>query len=138
VTDSSNVEIVRGLYQAWSGGDYAGALELIDPEIEIEARHESLHPGNYRGHRGLYDLLQDFWEQFDERRTEVMECVSVGDKVFASVLHRGRGKRTGMELEMPHWHLWTLRDGKIVGWRTFSTRTEALEAAGLASEAEAP
>ena len=38
---------------------------MIDPEIEIEARHESLHTGTYRVRHGMYELLEDFWAQFD-------------------------------------------------------------------------
>jgi ketosteroid isomerase-like protein len=127
-----NVEIVRGLYGAWNRGDYAAALALIDPEVDIEsARHGSLAKGTYRGHPGLYQLLEDFWNQFDDRRSTVEETAPAGDDVFVSVLFRGRGRGSGIEVEMRHWHVWTLRTGRIVRWRLFSTRREALEAAGL-------
>jgi hypothetical protein len=45
----------------------------------------------------------------------------------------GRGKRSGVEIEidMPLWQVWTLRDGKAVRWRIFRSKQEALEAAGL-------
>jgi ketosteroid isomerase-like protein len=52
----ANAEIVQDIFGAWSRGDDAGALALIDPEIEIEARHESLHRGTYRGHAGVYEF----------------------------------------------------------------------------------
>jgi ketosteroid isomerase-like protein len=35
---AENVEIVRRLYEAYARGDFAAALELLDPEIEIEYR----------------------------------------------------------------------------------------------------
>jgi ketosteroid isomerase-like protein len=131
VTATTNVEIVRRIFGAWNRGDYAEGLALIDPEIEIEAMHESFHSGTYRGHAGMYELLQDFWAQFDDRRSEVTESVDAGDDVFISVLFRGRGKSSGTEVEMRHWQVWTLRDGKVVRWRTFPTRQEAVEAVGL-------
>jgi ketosteroid isomerase-like protein len=127
-----NVEIVRGLYEAWNRGDYAGALALIDPEIDIEqARQGSLAVGTYRGHAGLYQLLEDFWNQFDDRHSMVQETISAGDEVFVSVRFHGRGRSSGVEVEMRHCHLWTLRNGRVVRWRLFSTRREALEAAGI-------
>jgi hypothetical protein len=43
----------------------------------------------------------------------------------------GRGKRSGLEIDMPAWQVWTLRDGKVVGWRIFRTKRQALDAAGL-------
>jgi ketosteroid isomerase-like protein len=127
----ANAELVRGIFEAWNHGDNAAALALSDPEIEIEARHESLHQGTYRGHAGVYEFLQDFWEQFDDRRAEVKECIPTGDDVVVSMLFHGRGKSTGIEVAMSMWQVWTVHNGKITRWRTFATRTEALEAAGL-------
>jgi ketosteroid isomerase-like protein len=92
VIDSENVEIIRRMFQAWNRGDRAGALAMIDPEIEIEARHESLHTGTYRGHHGMYELLKDFWAQFDDPRTEVKESIPSGDDVVVSLLHHGAGR----------------------------------------------
>jgi ketosteroid isomerase-like protein len=42
----------------------------------------------------------------------------------------GRGKGSGIELEVPVAHLCTLRDGKLVRIRVLA-RDEAMEAAGL-------
>jgi uncharacterized protein len=133
----ANAEIVQDIFGAWNRGDGAGALALIDPEIEIEARHESLHRGTYRGHAGVYEFLQDFWEQFDERRAEVKECIPAGDDVVVSMLFSGRGKSSGIEVAMSMWQVWTVRSEKIVLWRTFATRLEALQAAGLVPEGDA-
>ena len=44
---------------------------------------------------------------------------------------RGRGKQSGVESGWHLWHLWTLREGKIVRGEGFTDRDEALEAAGL-------
>ena len=126
-----NVEIVRHLYAAWNRGDYPSALALIDPEIEVEGMAGGLNEGTYRGHAGLSKLLEDFWNQFDDRRSEVEECIPAGDNVFTSVLFHGRGRGSGIDVEMRQWQVWTLRDGKAVRWRYFAARQEALEAAGL-------
>jgi ketosteroid isomerase-like protein len=48
-----------------------------------------------------------------------------------TVHYYGRGKASGVEVEMRHWHVWTLRDGKAVRWRVLNARGEALEAVGL-------
>jgi ketosteroid isomerase-like protein len=131
VSDSPNAEIVRGLYEAWSRDDYATALASIDPEIEIE-RADGLAQGTYRGHAGLYQLLEDFWRQFYERRAEIVECVARDDDVVVSVRFHGRGKVSGAQVEMWHWQVWTLRDGKAVRWRIFGSRRQAFETAGMA------
>jgi ketosteroid isomerase-like protein len=125
---------VERVSESWSRRDYATALGLIDPDIEIEVSSGGVGTvlaGNYRGHAGLSKLLEDFWGEFEHGRTEVEECIPAGDNVFASVRHHGRGKTSGAEVETQGRHVWTVRDGKAVRWRLFASRDDALEAAGL-------
>jgi uncharacterized protein len=131
--EDANVEVVQRLYEAWNGGDIAAALELIDPEIEVETSSGRLTEGSYRGYAGLTQVMDDFWGEFDERRTDLKECIPVGDAVATSVLHVARGRASGATVEMPHYQVWTLRDGKVVRWRMFGTWPEALEAARLSA-----
>jgi hypothetical protein len=42
-----------------------------------------------------------------------------------------RGKTSGAEVDMRRGQVLTLRDGKVVRWRLFRTKEEALEAVGL-------
>jgi uncharacterized protein len=126
-----NVELVQRLYEAWNRDDYPDALALIDPEIEVEARLGALNDGTFRGHPGLFQLLEDFWRQFDDPIIDVKECIPAGEHVVTSVLCHGRGKGSGIEVEWWQWQVWTLRDGKAVRWQVFSSRREALKAAGL-------
>jgi ketosteroid isomerase-like protein len=157
-----NVEIVRGLYDAWNRGDldapfreagygidsgltppeselekFSDVLALIDPEVEVEPPLTGPTSGaTHHGHQGLLKLVVEFWSQFDERRSELKECIPAGgDRVITTVLHHARGKLSGVEVEMWHHQVWTLRDGKVVRWQMFLNREEALEAAGL-SEVE--
>jgi ketosteroid isomerase-like protein len=132
----TNVEIVRNLYEAWNRGDTPSALALIDPEIEVEKTQGGFNEGTYRGHAGLSQVLQDFWDQFEFDRSEVKEYMDAKGDVLTAVIHHGRGKGSGIEVEMWHWNLWTLRDGKIVRLQLFLDRAEAMRAAGLVRGAE--
>jgi ketosteroid isomerase-like protein len=51
--------------------------------------------------------------------------------VIAVVRTSGRGKGSGMAIDQTLTHLWTLRDGKAIRFDGYSTKQEALEAAGL-------
>jgi len=51
--------------------------------------------------------------------------------VVVEVHERGEGKGSGVPFEQTHTQVWTLRDGKLVRWRLFTDRAEALEAVGL-------
>jgi uncharacterized protein len=68
---------------------------------------------------------------FGDVRSEVEEWIDTGDHVIAMVRSYGRGKRSGVPVDMLEAHLWTVRDGKLRRLQTFSTKAEALDALGL-------
>ncbi len=70
------------------------------------------------------------WNQFENPRVEIRELLEARGQVLASVTLRGRGKQSGVEASWDIWHLWTLREGKVVNGRGFTRRDEALEAVG--------
>ena len=43
----------------------------------------------------------------------------------------GRGKRSGVETSWNIWQVWTFREGKFFRGHGFTSRDEALKAAGL-------
>jgi ketosteroid isomerase-like protein len=72
-----------------------------------------------------------FWGAFGTHRSEIEDWVTVNDEVVVEVHHSATGKRSGIEVEMRDWHVFTVRGAKIVRWRVFNTGEQALEAAGL-------
>ncbi len=76
-------------------------------------------------------MLGAFWAEFEAQRIEIEEAMAAGSDVVVGVRFYGRGKRSGLEIDAPAWHVWSLREGKAVRWRLFRTKQEALEAAGL-------
>jgi len=86
--------------------------------------------GLYRGPEGLREFMGWFGE-FSDARAEVNELIDAGGQVLVGITAWGRGKQSGVESGWHLWHLWTLRDGKIVRGAGFTARDEALEAAGL-------
>ena len=51
--------------------------------------------------------------------------------VVALLRQRGRSKETGLLVDMECAQVWTFRDGAQARMRMFTSRQEALEAAGL-------
>ena len=47
-------------------------------------------------------------------------------------VYDGRGKGSGVRIEGRFWYLFKLRNGKLLSWRLYPERAQALEAAGLA------
>ncbi len=63
-----------------------------------------------------------------------MEARDCGDLTFAAFRLRGHGAGSDIPLDERIWQLVRWRQGKCVWLRTFSTREEALEAAGLSEQ----
>jgi ketosteroid isomerase-like protein len=125
-----NVKLVKDLYEAWNRSGGVPQLELMDPGIEVVVSG-GLGDGIYRGHAGISEVLESFWDYFADHRIDVEELVPAGQDVVVTVHYYGRGKTSGVEVDMRHWHVWTLRDGKLVRWKVLNTRREALEAVQL-------
>jgi ketosteroid isomerase-like protein len=57
-----------------------------------------------------------------------------GDRVLVLARHGGTGRGSGVRVDAPVAHVFTLRDGKVIEWRAYLDRAEALEAVGLSEQ----
>jgi uncharacterized protein len=129
-----NVEVVRQAWQASQRHDNEAALALYDPEIEIDLCDETriiAGADAYSGPEGVQEYFRDWLGAFGGLRSEVEEWIDAGDQVIAMVHAYGRGRRSGVPVDMLEAHLWTVREGRLRRLQTFATKAEALEAAGL-------
>src|SRR5438128_5966358 len=125
-----NVEIVRRIIDGWNRGD-SSYWKSIDPDMEMDSAMGFDLDGTYRGPAEIAKVLGAFWGEFEDGRTEIEECFPAGEHVVLGVHFYGKGKSSGVEIDWPGWHVWTLRDGKAVHWRLVRTKREALKAVGL-------
>jgi ketosteroid isomerase-like protein len=128
-----NVEIVRSAFAAADRGDMEGVLRLCDEDIVITQPTELPGaPPEQHGHRGVMEAFAIWPEQWDDYRIEILRIAPApGGKVFVTTRTSGRGKQSGVEVEMDFSFVFTLRDAKISEWRLFVQEGQALEAAGL-------
>jgi ketosteroid isomerase-like protein len=128
-----NVEIVRNAFAAFEQGDIEGVLRLCDEDIVITQPPDL--PGvspEQRGHGGVLEALAIWPEQWDEYRIELLRVdPAPGGKVFVAQRSSGRGKQSGIEVDMDFSFVFTIREGKISEWRLFMHEEQAVEAAGL-------
>jgi uncharacterized protein len=127
-----NVEILRRAFDAFNRGDIDAAVADFAPECEYFA--SGALPDSapfYRGPEGYKRNISWILDEFDDAHVEVHELIGAGDQVMASLIMRGRGKRSGVETSWNLWQVWTVREGKAVRGRGFTERSEALKAAGL-------
>jgi ketosteroid isomerase-like protein len=57
--------------------------------------------------------------------------IDAGEEVFVLMHQYGTGKGSGAEVEQRFAQLWTFREGKVVRYRGFRNRADALKAAEL-------
>jgi ketosteroid isomerase-like protein len=127
-----NLQIVQRGYEAYNRGDIDGTA------ADFAADCEYIPSGDLPGGRELVRGPEEYrryigWLQseFDDARVEIHELEDAGEKVVASVTLRGRGQRSGAPASWNLWQVWTIRSGEVVRGQAFTSRVEALEAAGV-------
>jgi len=130
-----DIELLRRGYDALQRGDIAGVIAVLDPEIVATDHDETLDtPKEYRGHEGVLRMATENAEGFENHRYEAEEFEDAGeDRVIAIVCRRGRGARSGIEIDERQWHVWDFRDGRGIRLRTFVREEAARDAAAKPS-----
>jgi ketosteroid isomerase-like protein len=125
-----NVEVARGIVQAFNDGDVEALLPAVHPDIVFIPRRAPVQ-GAYRGHGGLREFFADNAESFDMFHVVTEEVRDTGDCVVGIGTLRVRGKGSGVEVVVPTATVLTFAKGKVVRFEEFGDRAKALEAAGL-------
>lgn len=127
-----NVEIVRRVIDAWNRDEQETVIRFLDPDVVFDATRRLINPRTYTGMEGMRAMLADRDEVWEEFRTEPDEFVDAGDRVVVIGRWAGKGKGSGIEVQQPVAHVFTLRGGRVVRWELgYTDRGKALEAAGL-------
>jgi len=126
-----NVEVVRRAINAFNERDVDDMVRDWDPEIEVDwSQSRGLEAGIYRGQEAVLGLWRTFLETFDRATVSPDEFIECREHVVVPNRAHFRG-RSHMEVEAQSALVVTLRNGRIVMWRLYQERAEALEAVGL-------
>ena len=89
--------------------------------------------GFYRGHEGVRAYWRRWLQAWKDIQFEVDDVLDAGDEVVALIRdQRQWGRESGIATVMPPYGLvFTIRDGKVVRWRSYPSQESALEAVGL-------
>jgi ketosteroid isomerase-like protein len=128
-----NVEIVERFFEHWNETGEP-PWDQVDPDAVFEIDPGSFVGGTYRGHDGIRELLRLTAEVFEDFRYQVDELIDAGASVVVLGRIHARGAQSGATGTQHGALLFRCRDGRIVAYRSYLRREEALEAAGLADE----
>ena len=126
-----NVEIIRGVYERWSEGDFRASVDWFDPLVLFVVRPEFPDAGTYLGPESVAEYTRGFLEPWSRITIEAQEIDEAGDSVVVTVRQRGVGGGSGAATELRYFHVWSFRGSKVIRFENFRERAEAREAAGL-------
>ena len=127
-----NLEIVRGVYEAWNRGDLEATLGLMHPEIRIDYTAGAF-PGldeTYEGHEGARKYWRDLRGPWSSLKLDVETLHGAGDRVATVFTFEGEG-RDGIVVRRRLGNVLTVTDGLVTRFDAHEDPSAALEAVGL-------
>ena len=124
--------MVRQAFAAFTRRDMDAVRELLHPDAEFVAPTGSIagKTAPYRGYDGLKEYFADVARIWEELEVIPHEYREEGDQVVALGRVYGRGL-DGLLVDSPIGWLWRIEGDKIIEGRAFTSRQEALAAAGI-------
>jgi ketosteroid isomerase-like protein len=128
-----SVEVVREGWDAWLRGDLRGLFRTFDPEVVWDTSHYHDWPeAAYQGIEGVKRFLTEWLAVWDGYEVGLDEIFPAPDgRVVVLFWHRGKGRASGLAMEIAAAQILTVRDGKTTRIDNYEDRGEALEAVGL-------
>ena len=128
-----NLERVRAGFDRWNAGDRELTDADIHPDFELSSPLSSTRGRPYRGREGFELWMRDIDEQFDRWQIEIDEFRETDDgRILAFGRIHLRGRESGIEMDQPGAWLIELREDMFYRMTVWTSRDEALSAAGLA------
>ena len=111
----SNLESVRGLYEAFAKGDVPSVLAVLDANIAWTDAEGFPYGGTYNGPNavleGVFMRLGSEWDGFAAVPDEFIDA---GETIVALGQYSGTYKATGKSFKANFAHVWKFREGKAV------------------------
>jgi ketosteroid isomerase-like protein len=125
------VELIQNALDAYGRGDAAVIFDLADPDIVVVAQFGLAQAGRYEGREAMAQYMRDWEDAWEEMEYEPEEWLVDGNAVVVVIRYHGRGKGSGVVVDDLFAWRFVLDDAKIAKWGVYSSRAEAIEAAGL-------
>jgi len=123
------LEWLRRSYDAFNARDLEAWMGAFDPEITWQAAREDPDASLHVGRDGIRKYAEQWIEAWDDLRAEPLEIIEKGGCIVVWVRLTGRGRTSGLPLDMEQAQVMTLRDGMVLSVHEYFDRAEALQAA---------
>ena len=127
-----NVELVKEFTNLFEAGDRNAWRDYFDPGVVWDVSATTMpSAGVYHGHQGLERFFRDWLGTWSDLNIETREYLDAGDSVVVVFRQSGIGRGSGVRAERDFFGVYDLSDAKVVRYRQYESRGEALEAAEL-------
>lgn len=121
---------IAATWEAFQRGDVGAMRRECLPDVVIVQPPEVPDTKTYFGLEGVKEAVEDWPQQWESFRFEVLEIIDVSDSVVVSVTrHHGRGAASGIEMNTIVAYVHTMVDGKLARLDMFFSKEQALAAA---------
>jgi ketosteroid isomerase-like protein len=128
----ANVEIAMRANDAFNRRDVDVFMECATSDIEFTAAMSgTVAGGSLRGREGIEALFADIRDTWEDHRMVIEEIRDLGERVVGLGRLEGRGRASGVSVDVPLALISDFRDGKVWRARSYLDHGEALRAAGL-------
>ena len=127
-----NVEVARGVFDAWKAGDMDAVRDLYDPNVIVRPMSDWPEPGPWVGREAVmrqWEQMRDAWSA--DAVEPISEFIDAADRVVVRQMWRGAGRGPDLNMEMTN--VFMVRGGRIVYQEFFWDHVEALETLGLSA-----
>ncbi|MFJ5776452.1 nuclear transport factor 2 family protein [Streptomyces sp. NPDC093094] len=135
----SNTEETRKVAETWfealTTGDFETALNTLDENVEwinytiVPGYNDDMKwIGTARGREAVLGTLQIFTGAVDVKTEKLINLVVEGSQAFGVIDEVSVVKETGVEFHIEFIQSLTVRDGKIVRWKSYTDPSEIIRA----------
>jgi ketosteroid isomerase-like protein len=126
----ANVELVRGVYDAFAQGDVDAVFAAMEPDVEWDESEGMPYGGVYRGRDAIVEnVFGPILADVEDFTAAPYEILALDD---ARVMARGRhgGKGAAGPVDARFVHIWTVTDGKVSRYEQLADTRRFCDAVG--------
>ena len=129
-----NVKLAKRMFEAVRRRDFDDAGSYFHPEVEWNNTSAFPGPRTIVGAKAIFAFWRELFESFHGvGEAEIEEVNAGGDRVVLGLHTHGRGKGSGVPVDVRWALIFSFRDGKIAQVDVRGDYAKALEAAGLSA-----
>jgi uncharacterized protein len=127
----ANVDLIKGMYDAFARGDAGAVLAGMDPGIvwneaeNFPYADKNPYVGPMTVAEGVFGRIAVEWDGF---RVDVAELLDAGDTVVALGRYFGTYRATGKSVRAQLVHVWRVKDGKVTAFQQYADTAQVTAA----------